>query len=343
MTVAVETLELDALLPYLEANVGGFKGPVSVKKFSGGQSNPTFKLTTPSGHYVLRRQPPGTLLKSAHAVDREYRVMAALAGTAVPVPRVLHLCEDRDLIGSMFYVMEYCDGRIFWDASLPELDRVGRGRVFDEMIRVMADLHRVDPKAVRLADFGRPGNYFQRQYDRWCAQYRASELARIGPMEELIGWLGGNIPADDGRVALVHGDFRLDNFIFRHGESRAIALLDWELSTLGHPFADVGYLCMLLRLPQHVGRMSGLRGCNLAALGIPGEAEYVARYCELSGLDGIGNFGFYVAFSFFRLASIIQGVARRAQQGNASNRDAAAVGRYVQPMAEFALEAIRRG
>jgi len=343
MTVDVESLDLDILLPYLEESVGGFKGPAEVRKFSGGQSNPTFRITTPSGVYVLRRQPPGKLLKSAHAVDREYRVMAALAGTSVPVPRVLHLCEDRDVIGSMFYVMEYCDGRIFWDASLPELDKVERGRIFDEMIRVLTNLHRVDPGAVGLADFGRPGNYFQRQYDRWCAQYRASELEPIGPMEDLIGWLARNIPADDGRAALVHGDFRLDNFIFHREQPRAIALLDWELSTLGHPFADVGYLCMLLRLPQNVGRMSGLRGCDLAALGIPGEAEYVARYCELSGLAGIDNFNFYVAFSFFRLAAIIQGVARRAKEGNASNRDAAEVGRYVRPMAELALEAIHHG
>jgi len=343
MTLAVESLDPESLLPYLEENVAGFKGPAEVKKFSGGQSNPTFRITTPSGVYVLRRQPPGKLLKSAHAVDREYRVMAALAGTDVPVPRVLHLCEDRDVIGSMFYVMEYCDGRIFWDASLPELDRAGRGRIFDEMIQVLANLHRIDPAAVGLADFGRPGNYFERQYDRWCAQYRASELERIEPMEDLIVWLAGNIPADDGRATLVHGDFRLDNFIFDREQPRAIALLDWELSTLGHPFADVGYLCMLLRLPQHVGRMSGLRGCDLAALGIPGEAQYVARYCELSGLAGIDNFNFYVAFSFFRLASIIQGVARRAKEGNASNRDAAEVGRYVRPMAEFALEAIHSG
>ena len=340
MTVDVASLDLETLLPYLEENVEGFKGPAKIKKFSGGQSNPTFGITTPTGIYVLRCQPPGRLLKSAHAVDREYRVMAALADTEVPVPKVLHLCEDRELIGSMFYIMEFCDGRIFWDASLPELDEGERGRIFDEMIRVLAVLHRIDPDSVGLADFGRPGNYFQRQYDRWCAQYRASELERIGPMEELIGWLAGNIPEDDGRVSLVHGDFRLDNFIFHREQPRAIALLDWELSTLGHPFADLGYLCMLMRLPQHVGRMSGLRGLDLASLGIPGEAEYVARYCELSDLDGIDNFGFYVAFSFFRLASIIQGVARRAKEGNASNRDAAAVGRFVGPMAEYALEAI---
>ena len=343
MTVDVEALDLEILLPYLETHVAGFEGPAEVKKFSGGQSNPTFRVTTPTGVYVLRRQPPGKLLKSAHAVDREYRVMAALAGTDVPVPRVLHLCQDRDVIGSLFYVMEYCDGRIFWDASLPELDRAERGRIYDEMIRILAELHRIDPGAIGLADFGRPGNYFQRQYDRWCAQYRASELERIGPMEKLIGWLAGNIPADDGRVSLVHGDFRLDNFIFHREQPRAIALLDWELSTLGHPFADVGYLCMLLRLPQDVGRASGLRGCDLAALGIPGEAEYVARYCELSGLRGIDHFSFYVAFSFFRLASIIQGVARRAKEGNASNRDAAAVGQFVGPMAELALEAIHDG
>lgn len=343
MPVDVESLDLKALLPYLEAHVDGFKGPAEVQKFSGGQSNPTFKITTPSGIYVLRRQPPGKLLKSAHAVDREYRVMAALAGTGVPVPGVLHLCEDREIIGSMFYIMEFCDGRIFWDAAIPEVDRAERSGIFDEMIRVLATLHQVDPAGVGLGDFGRPGNYFQRQYERWCSQYRASELCRIEPMEDLIDWLGSNMPDDDGRVALVHGDFRLDNIIFHQDMPRAIALIDWELSTLGHPYADVGYLCMQLNLPQRVGRLSGLLGRDLAGLGIPTEAEYVARYCELSGLPGIGNFSFYVAFSFFRLAAIIQGVAKRAKDGNASNREASKVGQFVQPMAECALEAIGRG
>lgn len=340
MSSQLEHLDPEILVPYLERHIEGFSGPVSISKFSGGQSNPTFKLTAASGEYVLRRQPPGKLLKSAHAVDREFRVMAALAGTEVPVPKVLHLCEAREVIGSLFFVMEYCDGRIFWDASIPEVGREERGQVFDEMNRVLAALHAVDVNKAGLADYGRPGNYFQRQYDRWCGQYRASELNRIQPMEELMDWLGRNMPEIDGRTALVHGDFRLDNLIFSHEGPRAVALLDWELSTLGHPFADVGYLCMQLRLPQNVGTMSGLRGRNLAELGVPSEEEYVAKYCDRSGIDGIDNFSFYVAFSFFRLAAIIQGVAKRAVDGNASNRNAMEVGRFVQPMAEMALEAI---
>ena len=338
---SVEDLDIDRLQPYLEARVEGFRGPVRAEKFAGGQSNPTFKLTAASGVYVLRRQPPGKLLRSAHAVDREFRVMAALAETDVPVPRVFHLCEDRDLIGSLFCVMEFCDGRNFWDASIPEVDTAERTAIYDEMNRVLAALHRIDIDVVGLTDYGKPGNYFQRQYERWSGQYRASELQRIAPMEELMAWLAENIPADDGRIALVHGDFRLDNLIFDHEAPRARALLDWELSTLGHPFADVGYLCMQLRMPQNVGSMSGLRGKDLAALGIPDEAAYVARYCERAGIDGIDNFGFYVAFSFFRLAAIIQGVAQRATAGNASSSEAVRVGQFVEPMARFALEALR--
>ena len=337
---AVDDLDIGILQPYLEAHVEGFQGPLRAEKFSGGQSNPTFKLTTESGVYVLRRQPPGKLLKSAHAVDREFRVLAALADTDVLVPRVYHLCEDRGVIGSLFYLMEFCDGRIFWDAAIPEVDTSERTDIYDEMNRVLAALHRIDIDAVGLADYGKPGNYFQRQYDRWSGQYRASELQRIAPMEELMSWLADNIPAEDGRVALVHGDFRLDNLIFDDQSPRAIALLDWELSTLGHPFADVGYLCMQLRMPQNVGTMSGLRGKDLASLGIPDEAAYVARYCERMGIGEIDNFGFYVAFSFFRLAAIIQGVAKRAADGNASSANAAEVGQFVEPMARFGLEAI---
>ena len=337
---AVGDLDIDELGPYLEAHVEGFKVPVRAEKFAGGQSNPTFKLTTESGVYVLRRQPPGKLLKSAHAVDREFRVLAALADTDVPVPRVYHLCEDRDLIGSLFYVMEYCDGRIFWDAAIPEVDKAERTAIYEDMNRVLAALHSIDIEAVGLADYGKPGNYFQRQFERWSGQYRASEMQRIAPMEDLIVWLADNIPDEDGRVSLVHGDFRLDNLIFDHDAPQAIALLDWELSTLGHPFADVGYLCMQLRMPQNVGSMSGLRGKDLAALGIPDETTLVARYCERTGIDGIENFGFYVAFSFFRLAAIIQGVARRAAAGNASSAEAARVGQFVEPMARFALEAL---
>jgi aminoglycoside phosphotransferase (APT) family kinase protein len=336
----VHDLDTDSLLPYLETHVEGFRGPLRVEKFAGGQSNPTFKVMATSGVYVLRRQPPGNLLKSAHAVDREHRVIKALADTRIPVPTVYHLCEDRDVIGSMFFIMEYCDGRIFWDASIPEVGKQERTAIYDEMIHILADLHQVDIEAVGLADFGKPGSYFERQYERWTGQYRASEMTRIEPMETLVSWLADNIPEDDGRVALVHGDYRLDNIIFDRASPRALALLDWELSTLGHPFADVGYLCMQLRMPQNVGSMSGLRGKDLAALGIPNEEEYVARYCERVGIEAIENFGFYVAFSFFRLAAIVQGVARRAADGNASNRNAAEVGQFVEPLAGLALEAI---
>ena len=338
--VAVDELDVGVLQPYLEAHIAGFQGPIEVRKFKGGQSNPTFRISAASGDYVLRRQPPGKLLKSAHAVDREYRVMAALADSAVPVPRVYHLCEDRDVIGSMFCVIEFCEGRIFWDAAIPEVGTAERTALYDEKIRVLAELHKVDIDAAGLADYGKPGNYFRRQYERWTGQYRASEMGRIDAMETLMDWLGDNIPGEDGRVALVHGDYRLDNMIFEHDEPRIRALLDWELSTLGHPFADVGYFCMQLRMPQNVGTMSGLRGRDLAELGIPGEQELVGRYCEQTGISGIDNFSFYVAFSFFRLAAIIQGVAKRAADGNASSRDAAKVGGFVEPIAGLALEAI---
>ncbi len=339
MSRAVENLDLDTLQPYLEAHVAGFKGPMQVEKFAGGQSNPTFKLTTASGTYVLRRQPPGKLLKSAHAVDREYRVLKALADTDVPVAKVYHLCEDTGIIGSMFYLMEYCEGRIYWDAALPEVSREERGQLYDEMNRVLAALHNVDIDKVGLSDYGRPGNYFQRQFDRWSSQYRASQTGHIEAMEALMTWLGSNIPEDDGRVSLVHGDYRLDNLMFHPTEPKAIALLDWELSTLGHPFADLGYLCMQMRMPA-IGTVSGLRGKDLAELGIPDEQAYVNSYCQRTGIDKIDNFGFYIAFSFFRLAAIIQGVAKRAIDGNASNKNAAELGQHVGPLAEMALEAI---
>lgn len=340
MVTGIDSLDTDVLGPYLEANVKGFSGLTAIEKFADGQSNPTFKVSAATGQYVLRRQPPGELLKSAHAVDREYRVLAALAATDVPVARVFHLCEDRDVIGSMFYIMQYCDGRIFWDPTIPEVDKPERTAIFDEMNRVLAALHSVDIEAVGLGDFGKPGNYFQRQFDRWSGQYRASEMQRIEAMETLMDWLAEHLPEDDGRVSLVHGDYRLDNMIYDANQPKVIALLDWELSTLGHPFADVGYLCMQLRMPDRDGGIKGLRGIDLAALGIPSEEEYVATYCKRVGIDGIDNFGFYVAFSFFRLAAIVQGVAKRAVDGNASHKNAAAMGAFVEPMALLALEAI---
>ena len=340
MPSAVDTLDADVLGPYLEANIEGFSGLNSIEKFADGQSNPTFRVRANSGDYVLRRQPPGKLLKSAHAVDREYRVLAALADTDVPVPKVFHLCEARDVIGSMFYVMEFCDGRIFWNSSIPEVGKAERSAIYEEMNRVLAALHQVDIDKAGLSDFGKPGSYFERQYGRWSQQYRDSELRKIDAMEKLMAWLGDHLPGDDGRVSLVHGDYRLDNMIFDASRPDVIALLDWELSTLGHPFADVGYQCMQLRMPARIGSISGLRGKDLGELGIPTEDEYVADYCERTGIDGIENFGFYVAFSFFRLAAIVQGVAKRAVDGNASNKNAAQMGEYVEPMAELALEAI---
>ena len=236
----IDLVDVDALGAYLEANVAGYSGPTQIDEFADGQSNPTYKITASSGEYVLRRQPSGKLLKSAHAVDREYRVLAALADTDVPVAKVFHLCEDRDVLGSMFYVMEYCDGRIFWDAAIPEVGKSERTAIYDEMNRVLAALHQVNIDAVGLGDFGKPGNYFERQYERWCSQYRASETRSVKAMEDLIAWLAENLPADDSKVSLVHGDYRLDNLMVHPSESRVIALLDWELSTLGHPFADVG-------------------------------------------------------------------------------------------------------
>ncbi|MCW8871850.1 MAG: phosphotransferase family protein [Xanthomonadales bacterium] len=330
-----------ALLRWLQQHVDGFRGPARLEKFKGGQSNPTFKLSAASGTYVLRRQPSGKLLKSAHAVDREFRVMMALTDSEVPVPKVHGLCESRDVIGSMFYVMEFCDGRIFWDASLPELgSNEERSALYDEMNRVLAAMHNIDPVTVGLADYGKPGNYFARQLTRWTSQYRASELAPIPAMEDLMAWLDSNQPADDGRVALVHGDYRLDNLVFHPQHARIIAVLDWELSTLGHPLADLAYQCMQLRMPAEKGFAPGLRGVDRASLGIPSESEYVARYCERTGITGIENWTFCLAFSFFRLAAIVQGVAKRAVDGNASNTRAAELGRWVEPLAEMALHVI---
>ena len=329
------------LLEYLAANLEGFKGPARLQKFPGGQSNPTFKLIAVSGNYVLRRQPPGKLLKSAHAVDREFRVISALSTTRVPVPRVYTVCESADVIGSMFYIMEYCEGRIFWDAALPQLDsNAERTAIFDEMNRVLAELHQVNPEAVGLSDYGKPGNYFERQLGRWTAQYRASETRSIAAMEELIAWLEENQPADDGRVALVHGDYRMDNVVFHPHKPEIVAVLDWELSTLGHPFADLAYQCMQLRMPSKGGQIPGLASIDRRSLGIPQEEEYVAAYCRRMNIDAIGNWPFCLAFSFFRLAAIVQGVAKRAVDGNASNEKAAALGQWVEPLARQALAVI---
>ncbi|CAB3785255.1 hypothetical protein LMG28688_01992 [Paraburkholderia caffeinitolerans] len=333
------SLDLGRLTPYLEQHLAGFRGPARATKFPGGQSNPTWLIEAPSGSYVLRRQPPGQLLKSAHAVDREFRVLSALADTPVPVARVWHLCEDRDVLGSLFYLMSYEDGRIFWNPALSEVDRDARRDYYSAIVTTLAALHDVDPERVGLSDYGRPGNYFQRQIELWTKQYRAAETERIAPMEALIEWLPAHCPADTQRPTLVHGDFRIDNLIFDHDAPRVRAILDWELSTLGNPLADLAYFCMCLRLPSK-GHITGLRGQDRAALGIPEEEEMIAQYCKLRGLPGIANWNFYLAFSFFRLASIAQGVKARALQGNASNANAHEVGSMVEPLATLAAELI---
>jgi aminoglycoside phosphotransferase (APT) family kinase protein len=340
---AVDTLDEALLASYLEASIEEFKGPLTASKFAGGQSNPTFKIDAASGSYVLRRQPPGKLLKSAHAVDREYRVLAALGATDVPVAKVYHLCEDPEVIGSMFYIMEFCEGNVHWEAALEDISSTQqRAKMYDEMSRVLAAIHSVDLDAVGLADYGRPGNYFQRQYDRWSAQYKASELTPIPEMDQVIEWLGNNIPEDDGKVSLVHGDYRLDNLMFSPDNDRVIAVLDWELSTLGHPYADLAYQCMGMRLPSGngPGASSGLLGVDIQALGIPSEQDYIDSYCQRMGIEKLENWNFYLAFSFFRLAAIAQGVAKRAADGNASSKAAGGVAAMVQPLAANALTII---
>jgi aminoglycoside phosphotransferase (APT) family kinase protein len=333
-----QTLDIESLSNYLEQQISGFKGPVTAEKFDGGQSNPTFKISSADGQpYVLRRKPPGELLKSAHAVDREFRVISALRDTDVPVPNTFVLCEDEAVIGSMFYVMEYKEGRILWDPLLPEAaDNAERGAIYDAMNQTMAALHNVNVEAVGLSDFGRPGNYFERQLGRWSKQYRASETRPIASMESLMPWLADRMPEDDGTIGLVHGDYRLDNMMFHPSEPRVIALLDWELSTLGHPLADLANQCMAWMLPRE-GRIKGLGGVDRASLGIPTDEEYIARYCERTGREGIDNWNFYLVFSLFRLAAILQGIVKRAQIGTASSAEADSEGDAVGQLADLAM------
>jgi aminoglycoside phosphotransferase (APT) family kinase protein len=335
-----QSLPIERLGSWLADRLPGFGSLRKASKFPGGQSNPTFLLEADSGRYVLRRKPPGELLKSAHAVDREYRVISALGSSAVPVPRALQLCEDESVIGSMFYVMEYLDGRVLWDPTLPEYDNPRRAAIYDEMNRVLVALHGVDPAVVGLADFGQPGNYYTRQISRWTRQYRAAETDRIDAMEALIEWLSGNAPVDDGRVSLVHGDYRLDNLMFHPQEDRIIAVLDWELSTLGHPFADLAYQCMQWRLPPGSAALRGLAGVDRHALGLPTEQEYVASYCARAGIDGIGDWNFYLALSFFRLAAICQGVYKRGIDGNASSTEALRFGDAARMIANAGRDVI---
>ncbi len=342
MMSQIMDMDLAALSDYLEQNISGFKGPIKLEKFPGGQSNPTCKVTAESGLYVLRRQPPGKLLKSAHAVDREFKVLNALKDSQVPVAKVFHLCEDIDVIGSMFYVMEFIDGNIYWNASLDEAkDNQQRTQMYDLMNKTLVALHSVDIDAVGLADYGRKEGYYQRQFSTWTKQYRASEIDKLDVMEQLMTWLEANLPQEDGTYSLVHGDFRLDNMMFSKDNDEIIAVLDWELSTVGHPYADLAYQCMQMRMGQGSGVMDGLAGIDRASLGIPTEEEYVALYCQRMGIDKIDNWTFYLAFSFFRLAAIAQGVAKRAQQGNASSAKAKQTGAFVVPLAQLALQIIK--
>jgi aminoglycoside phosphotransferase (APT) family kinase protein len=329
-------LPIERLGDYLERHIQEFQGLNGASKFLDGQSNPTYLLTATSGDYVLRRKPFGELLKSAHAVEREYRVMRALRDTDVPLPDALHLCEDDSIIGAVFFVMSFVRGQIFWNPALPDLDATSRTRVYDEMNRVLAALHAVNVDTSGLSDYGRPGNYFARQVSRWTQQYRASETEPIPAMDELIEWLPLNMPADDGRTSLIHGDYRLDNILFAEDSAQALALLDWELSTLGHPFADLAYQCMQLRMPSDAV-IKGLAGVDRRSLGIPTEEEYVARYCERAGLQGIPDWTFYLVFSFFRFAAILQGVLKRAIVGNASSKRAFEYGALTRPLAEMAV------
>jgi aminoglycoside phosphotransferase (APT) family kinase protein len=326
--------DVAALERYMHGHVEGFRGPLRVEQFKGGQSNPTYRLVGGDGKaYVMRRKPPGKLLPSAHAVDREYRVITALATTGFPVARTYALCTDENVIGTMFYVMDCVEGRVLWDPQMPNMAKDERAALFDEMNRVMARLHTVDYAAIGLGDYGKPGNYFQRQIDRWSRQYKASETEPIEAMDRLIEWLPKNVPAGDA-TSIVHGDFRADNMIFHRTEPRVLAVIDWELSTLGHPLADFSYHVMAWRLSSAEYR--GLRGCDLASMGIPTEKEYLARYLERTGLSAPSekDWTFCMAYNMFRAAAIFQGVMARALAGNAASAQALDTGRRARPMAE---------
>jgi len=336
-------VDTGALSAWLGTHLPGFEGPLTVEMFKGGQSNPTYKLITPQRAYVMRAKPGpvAKLLPSAHAIEREFRVMKALAGTGVPVAQMHALCEDESVIGRAFYVMECVDGRVMWDQSLPELERAQRGAVYDEMNRVLAALHSVRPVEIGLGDYGKPGNYFERQIGRWSKQYVASVTEPIDEMDRLMAWLPANIPAmarDERLVSVVHGDYRLDNLMFHRTEPRVLAVLDWELSTLGHPLADFSYHCMSWHIPP--GLFRGIGGLDLASLGIPSEAEYIARYCErtvfATPAQLQADWNFYLAYNMFRLAAILQGIAKRVEAGTASSAQAVKSAAGARPMAEMA-------
>jgi aminoglycoside phosphotransferase (APT) family kinase protein len=338
---AQHAFDVARLAAFMRQQVDDFSGELVAEQFKGGQSNPTYLLTAGNRQYVMRRKPPGTLLPSAHAVDREYRVITALANTDVPVAKSYALCEDDSVIGSPFYIMDYVQGRILWNSTLPGFDPAERAALFDEMNRVIAALHQVDYQAAGLGSYGKPGNYLERQVARWTKQYRASETEHIEAVENLIEWLPKNIPKAD-ETSIVHGDFRIDNVIFHPTAPRILAVLDWELSTLGHPLADFAYHCMTWRMPA--GRARGMAGAPFQELGIPTEEEYVAAYCRRTGRSEISktDWEYYMVFNMFRLVGILQGITKRALLGNAASADAAETGKRTRPLAEQAWQLVER-
>ncbi len=336
-------IDTERLNDYLEARVSGFRQLRDIASLTGGNSNPTYRLTADTGTYVLRRKPAGSLLKSAHAVDREFRVLKALAGADLPVPKVLHLCEDESIIGSIFYVMEYLDGRVFWSPQLPELTSSERHTIYTEMNDLLIRLHNLDVVSAGLADYGNAANasdYFGRQIARWTKQYRASETRSIPAVEAVVAWLACQQPGEAYEPKLVHGDFRLDNLIFSRTRSAALGILDWELSTLGHPYADIAYQCMQWRLPVEREELRGLGGINRGGLGIPTEEEYVERYCRGIGVECLPNWNFYLGVSFFRLIAICQGIYRRGLESDSANQHTKRFESAVECIALTALEVL---
>lgn len=326
-----------ALHEWLKQTLPQYGGHFNLEKFVSGQSNPSYLLDVGSDKYVLRRKPAGELLASAHAVDREFRLISALQHTDVAVPTPIALCEDNNVIGSMFYLMSYEDGDILWDPALPEIPADRRQGYYQTLVDSLARLHRLDYRGLGLSDFGRPGNYYERQLSRWTKQYQASASSELPQMDALIQWLEQNLPEDDGQCSIIHGDYRLDNVIFYRNEAKIRAVLDWELATLGHPMADLAYYCMALRLPRN-GEIKGLQGEDLATLKIPDEKAIIRHYCTVRGIEEPAHWTFYLAFSFFRLAAILQGVYKRGLDGNASSDKALRMGRLVAPLAAQGLK-----